>query len=155
MTRNNGWNCGCDVEKYEWGSYSRTIGLLNPFKYQRRLAENNTPLNDDMKPIIMRQSIDTVDICIISEVVDLWNIGIETTEGCCGHNRQNGYIAVDDSDVNKMLELGYLPDVGHPTCFLLRHHNPNILTNLKKYKPLENFRNKKYSNYKVTIEEVE
>jgi len=47
-----------------------------------------------------------IDRCIAPEVIELWNVGIETIESCCGHG-QGGYIAVDNKHVPKMITIGY------------------------------------------------
>lgn len=35
-----------------------------------------------------------IDNCILEEIIDLWESGIQTTESCCGHNVAPAYIAV-------------------------------------------------------------
>ena len=48
-----------------------------------------------------------VDKCIAPEIEYLWSLGIETTGCCCGHNKHNPYIGVEDVFIPKMKELGY------------------------------------------------
>lgn len=49
-----------------------------------------------------------LDRCIAEEVMQLWMKGIVTTGSCCGHNKVPGYIGVDEKDIDKMKELGYV-----------------------------------------------
>lgn len=56
-----------------------------------------------------------IDYCIVLEVIALWQHDIITIESCCGHNKQFGYIAVDDICVDKMKQLGY--EEFKPNCF--------------------------------------
>lgn len=62
-----------------------------------------------------RKRVVGIDYCIIPEIIKLWGIGIITIESCCGHNKQVGYIAVDDICVDKMKQLGY--EEFKPNCF--------------------------------------
>jgi len=48
-----------------------------------------------------------VDICLSREIAELWHLGINTVESCCGHNKRLGYIAVSGEDISKMEGLGY------------------------------------------------
>lgn len=48
-----------------------------------------------------------IDRCIADEIMQLWEKGITTTGCCCGHNLNDGFIGVIDSDIPKMKELGY------------------------------------------------
>lgn len=49
-----------------------------------------------------------IDTCILAEILQLWSIGISTTGCCCGHNKTNGYIGVEDKDIQNMLNFGYI-----------------------------------------------
>ena len=51
-----------------------------------------------------------IDTCISTEIFQLWDLGITTIECCCGHNKQRGYVIVEEKDIPKMLELGYQYD---------------------------------------------
>jgi hypothetical protein len=48
-----------------------------------------------------------IDNCILEEILQLWEAGVQTTESCCGHNKAQGYISVVDSSIPKMKKLGY------------------------------------------------
>lgn len=50
-----------------------------------------------------------IDNCLVDEIKYLWDIGIQTVESCCGHNRTKSYISVLDGYHNKMIKLGYKP----------------------------------------------
>lgn len=50
-----------------------------------------------------------IDPCIVDVIKYLWSHGITTYGCCCGHNDNSMYplVNVADSDIDKMLELGY------------------------------------------------
>lgn len=85
----------CTCKNVSFGSYDVTI----PVWY------------DDRKRVV------DIDVCIVLEVISLWKKGIVTIESCCGHNKTTGYIAVDESSVDKMIELRYKEIPEHPSCF--------------------------------------
>lgn len=49
----------------------------------------------------------TIDACLSSEILFLWDIGIRTRGCCCGHGAHLGFIQVVDEDIPRMYELGY------------------------------------------------
>ncbi|MFA6974022.1 MAG: hypothetical protein WC238_04785 [Parcubacteria group bacterium] len=55
----------------------------------------------------LRKRVVDIDVCLALEIKNLWWMGIYTIESCCGHNKVDGYIAVDDSCIIHMLDLGY------------------------------------------------
>lgn len=69
--------------------YSNTVVLNIPksFGFSRRTAN--------------------VDECIAAEILYLWGCGVKTIECCCGHGEENGYIAVTQDSIKKMIELNY------------------------------------------------
>lgn len=48
-----------------------------------------------------------VDKCLAEEIKQLWSLGIHTMGCCCGHNKEEGFIQVERTDFQKMLDLGY------------------------------------------------
>lgn len=46
--------------------------------------------------------------CILDELQDLWKQGILTNASCCGHNKKNGGIVVDESFIRQMKLMGYV-----------------------------------------------
>lgn len=82
----------CNCKDIEIGSYDRQTSMKHPFETKRG---NNGWV--------------CVDTCLVQEVAELWHLGIKTLESCCGHNKVDGYIAVENDDVEKMIELGYKP----------------------------------------------
>lgn len=58
-----------------------------------------------------------IDNCILEEIKQLWESGIQTSESCCGHNVAPAYISVIDTHIPKMLEHGYenLILIGQPS----------------------------------------
>lgn len=83
----------CDCKDVEMGSYSNSYSIQKPFG---------------------RKNYVNIDKCLMREVLDLWEMGIETTGCCCGHNKVEGYIGVEDEFIPKMKELGY--EVHHNAC---------------------------------------
>lgn len=51
-----------------------------------------------------------VDPCIAVEIMRLWWRGIITYGCCCGHNVLHPYVNVDESNIDQMLELGYVQE---------------------------------------------
>ena len=50
----------------------------------------------------------SIDKCLLTEIIQLWEMGIKTTGCCCGHgNKAMAFIGVQDSYIEKMKELGY------------------------------------------------
>ena len=49
----------------------------------------------------------SVDSCLVCELKNLWSYGIHTVASCCGHNKVDGIISVEEQDVQKMKKLGY------------------------------------------------
>ena len=49
-----------------------------------------------------------IDPCIVSEIEWLWSKGIATYGCCCGHNKQESFVNVDDSNIQQMLGMGYV-----------------------------------------------
>ena len=47
-----------------------------------------------------------IDDCIVEEIQKLWKLGIHTLGCCCGHGK-TGFIQVERTDFQKMLDLGY------------------------------------------------
>lgn len=90
----------CECKNITAGSYDNQIELPRPNHMvgQKEGTESNTIC---------------VDTCLKSEILDLWSKGISTTGCCCGHNYLPPYIGVIDSDINKMLNMGYEVQPNH------------------------------------------
>lgn len=76
----------CNCINVEIGSYNNSVVLQKPFG---------------------SRGLVSIDKCIASEVQMLWEIGIETTGCCCGHNKVDAYIGVIDRDIPIMKRMGY------------------------------------------------
>ena len=50
----------------------------------------------------------SIDPCIYDEICELWKLGIITYGSCCGHNKQESFVNVDESNISKMLEMNYV-----------------------------------------------
>jgi hypothetical protein len=84
--------CHCDPATVKIQEYQRSVLIVVP------------------EFITLGNARDTVciDACLVSEVWDLWRAGIRTTGCCCGHNQTDPYIGVEEEDIQKMKEMGYV-----------------------------------------------
>ena len=48
-----------------------------------------------------------IDRCLEDEIKHLWTLGIITNGCCCGHNKLEGFIGVENEFIELMKELGY------------------------------------------------
>jgi hypothetical protein len=65
----------------------------------------------------------SIDPCIFDEIQMLWNVGIITYGCCCGHNTFESMVNVDDSNIDQMIDLGYVqnhPDKNRLDTFRLK-----------------------------------
>jgi len=65
-------------------------------------AYKQARLKNDMTPQI------SIDPCIVEEIKWLWEQGIITYGCCCGHNKFESMVNVDDVNSKQMLEMGYI-----------------------------------------------
>lgn len=89
--------CDCDPRAVRVQEYQRTAGIMVPDHIE--LFFNN-PENE-------RRRFVPIDVCLISEIWDLWRCGIKTVGSCCGHNQAPAYIQVATEHAKEMLALGY------------------------------------------------
>lgn len=87
----------CDCIDRPFGDYDSMVSVVTP---------QGRPVN--------------IDPCVLPEVRELWEHGIETIESCCGHNKTPGYIAVKQQYESNMETLGYRRDPNAPHVFLPR-----------------------------------
>ncbi len=90
-------NCACN--NIDFQTYDNTI-LLGYYEIMRQYRNNRA------KAGLPENGID-VDRCLADEIIDLWKAGIRTYGCCCGHNKIQGYINVDEEDFSKAQALGY------------------------------------------------
>lgn len=63
------------------------------------------PWEDDSKK---EEKLVAVDKCLLSEILELWEMGIKTTGCCCGHGDiSKAFIGVHPLHVKTMKEMGY------------------------------------------------
>lgn len=86
----------CNCNNIAAGSYDNQVMLDRPLHMALR-TEGST------------SNMICVDACLKDEILNLWSLGISTTGCCCGHNKNLPYIGVIDEDIEKMKELGYIP----------------------------------------------
>lgn len=48
-----------------------------------------------------------IDECLVDEIKRLWWLGIHTQGCCCGHNQAHGFIQVERTDLQRMIDFGY------------------------------------------------
>lgn len=80
----------CKCKNIKLGSYDRQTSMKHNFPTSRK-----------------NKGWVCIDTCIIQEIAELWYNRIKTIESCCGHNKTEGYIAVEEKYINKMLRMKY------------------------------------------------
>jgi hypothetical protein len=85
----------CNCVNIEVGTYANQVELVPP------------PHMAAFKKTQGGSEIICVDKCVAEEIKYLWSLGITTTGCCCGHNKLYGYIGVIESDIERMMEMGY------------------------------------------------
>ena len=68
-----------------------------------------------------------IDHCLAIEINELWKRNIRTIESCCGHGKEAGYIAVDESSTPRMKIYDYIEDALHPNCFIPKYTTPETV----------------------------
>lgn len=97
--------CFCD--NVDFGTYDHTVSMKCPFIER----------NDGWV---------TIDVCIATDIAELWHNGIKTLNSCCGHQKLPASVIVDVKDEPKMIELGYVSEKapsGLNQWILGRKHN--------------------------------
>lgn len=56
---------------------------------------------------IYKNGVVEIDKCLVDEIKKLWWLGIHTQGCCCGHGEMTGFIQVERTDLQKMLDYGY------------------------------------------------
>ena len=52
--------------------------------------------------------VENIEPCVLSEIKNLWALGIETVCSCCGHgDKDAAFIVVDAGSADRMAEIGY------------------------------------------------
>ena len=60
---------------------------------------------DDSK---LEPKLVSIDKCLLSEIVSLWEMGIKTTGCCCGHgDASKAFISVHPTHIETMTNMGY------------------------------------------------
>lgn len=95
----------CDCKDVKFGSYDACVPVNPPEHMSGYIARRmEVGLNADGKIWI--------DKCIVSEIKDLWNIGVHTRGCCCGHNIKPPMVSVADKSIETMIQAGY--EIDHP-----------------------------------------
>lgn len=99
-------------------------------KRQDWLYMNHKPISNNMTCGVCGRKLKLitisipVDSCIRKEMYDLKIVhNIKTRSCCCGHGITDGWVVVEESEKNKMLELGYVMedlDIKNGYCFVLK-----------------------------------
>lgn len=90
----------------ELGDYSKMIEL----KFPSHMYKNNGGYYTEKESCL-------VDACMVDEIKYLWEKGIVTTGCCCGHGIAEPMINVAETEVDKMVKLGYkLMNVSEGKC---------------------------------------
>jgi hypothetical protein len=105
--------CGC--VNVEMGTYANTV-LLDYPECMQHYRKKRIQAGYQAEKI-------QVDACIAEEIKDLWSKGVITMGCCCGHNKQQSMVNVDENSIKKMLALGYIqnhPDPERKDTFRLK-----------------------------------
>jgi hypothetical protein len=81
----------CFCENVDFQTYKHVVAMKAPFEVSWKTKDNTVP----------------IDVCIATEIAELWHKGIETLNSCCGHNKSGSNVIVDKENLKKMKELGY------------------------------------------------
>lgn len=76
----------CNCKNIKIGSYSNQTTLVYPDWFES-------------EHFIRTAGIDN---CLVEEIKNLWNKGIQTTANCCGHNIASAVISVIPEHIEKM-----------------------------------------------------
>lgn len=91
------FKCHCP-EGVSFGDYTQSVQVIIPDFIQLR--------KNDLEGTIRTEVC--IDVCLMSEVFNLWREGIITTGCCCGHNKDaSAYIGVKDEFIQQMKDMGY------------------------------------------------
>lgn len=96
----------CKCVEVEMGSYANTV-LLDYPESMKQYRLNRIQAGCQSEKI-------QVDACIAEEIKDLWSKGVITMGCCCGHNKQQSMVNVDENSIKKMLALGYIQNHPNP-----------------------------------------
>lgn len=77
----------CRCVNVSVGSYAHTVTMVDPFTFS---------------------AVD-IDVCIATEIAELWHQGIRTMASCCGHGKHPASVSVLPEHDPRMPELGYTP----------------------------------------------
>jgi len=107
--------CNCkNIEPQSVECYEQQIVVTIP----KHMGKYRTDRRDNG----LSESI-CLDPCIVSEIKELWKAGIITYGSCCGHNKREPMVNVDESNVEQMLSMGYIqnhPDKTRKDTFKLK-----------------------------------
>lgn len=109
----------CFCEDIDYQTYAHVVGMKKPFKEGWDAV--NVP----------------IDVCIATEIAELWHKGVVTLNSCCGHQKSPSNVIVDEKNRKKMEKLGYtdyyLAPSGLPCVALKTGTQPNQLKQRGKY----------------------
>jgi len=81
----------CFCEDVDYQTYKHVVAMKAPFEVSWKTGDNTVP----------------IDVCIATEIAELWHKGVETINSCCGHNKSDSNVIVDEENLRKMKELAY------------------------------------------------
>ena len=67
--------------------------------------------------ITCMEKLQEIDNCVLDELKYLWKYHIMTFASCCGHNKTNGSIIVDEAYIGMMKLMGYVQYTEEPSWF--------------------------------------
>lgn len=102
----------CFCENVDYQTYDHVVGMKKPFKegWDREVVP--------------------IDVCIATEIAELWYKGIITLNSCCGHQKSHSSVIVPKSEVKKMIKLGYTDHYLAPSGLPVFNLKTGTLTDL-------------------------
>lgn len=58
--------------------------------------------------MVRRDRLIAIDVCIATEIAELWHLNVKTAASCCGHGKYPSNVIVEDEYNEFMPELGYV-----------------------------------------------
>ena len=96
MNRTDYSKCFCEDINFQ--TYGHVVCMRPPFvcEWEKTKVQNGKTFKGV-----------PIDVCIATEIAELWHRGVETLNSCCGHGKSQASVIVDEANLNKMKELGY------------------------------------------------
>lgn len=81
----------------EYGTYNCSYVIKLPYKCKFEWEDSYA----------LKEKYVSIDKCLLTEIISLWENGIKTTGCCCGHGKNEPFIGVLPEYIPTMKQLGY------------------------------------------------